>query len=146
MFGSHRDTAVRYNRLSPLLLQQEGVSRYLAVEVVPNTHFKPEAAKAFLSHHYQTILQYEFRIRHAGYRKPRRLHRNCTMTNVMHKFLIYLSIYFCLTCFGRSVSPSSEAAVVQVCWVWCQRQGTDTIPSRLEPLPKLYTCKAEVNT
>jgi hypothetical protein len=42
-------------------------------------------------------------------------------------------------------------------WVWCQRPGADTIPSRLEPLPKLYTClwrlakrkpetcKAEVN-
>jgi hypothetical protein len=31
------------------------------------------------------------------------------MTNVMHKFLINLSIYFCLTCFGLSFSPSSEA-------------------------------------
>jgi hypothetical protein len=31
------------------------------------------------------------------------------MTNVMHKFLIYLSIYFCLTYFGLSFSPSSEA-------------------------------------
>jgi hypothetical protein len=29
----------------------------------------------------------------------------------MHKFLIYLSIYFCLTCFGLSFSPSSEAGV-----------------------------------
>jgi hypothetical protein len=36
---------------------------------------------------------------------------NCIMTNVMHKFLIYLSIYFCLTCFGLSFSPSSEASV-----------------------------------
>jgi hypothetical protein len=33
------------------------------------------------------------------------------MTNVMHKFLIYLSIYFCLTSFGLSISPSSEAGV-----------------------------------
>jgi hypothetical protein len=33
------------------------------------------------------------------------------MTNVMHKFLIYLSIYFCLTCFGLSFSPSSKAGV-----------------------------------
>jgi preprotein translocase subunit SecG len=33
------------------------------------------------------------------------------MTNVMHKFLIYLSIYFCLTCFRLSLSPSSEAGV-----------------------------------
>jgi hypothetical protein len=68
---------------------------------------------------------------------------NCIMTNVMHNFLIYLSIYFCLTCFGLSLSPSSEAG--------------DAIPKRLEPLPKLYTClwrwakrkpeicKAEVN-
>jgi hypothetical protein len=29
----------------------------------------------------------------------------------MRKFLIYLSIYFCLTCFGLSFSPSSEAGV-----------------------------------
>jgi hypothetical protein len=33
------------------------------------------------------------------------------MTNVMYKVLIYLSIYFCLTCFGLSLSPSSEAGV-----------------------------------
>jgi hypothetical protein len=33
------------------------------------------------------------------------------MTNAMHKFLIYLSIYFCLTCLGLSFSPSSEAGV-----------------------------------
>jgi hypothetical protein len=33
------------------------------------------------------------------------------MNNVMHKFLIYLSIYFCLTCFGLSFSPSSEAGI-----------------------------------
>jgi hypothetical protein len=33
------------------------------------------------------------------------------MTNVMHKFLIHLSIYFCLTCFELSFSPSSEAGV-----------------------------------
>jgi hypothetical protein len=35
----------------------------------------------------------------------------CIMTNVMHKFLINLSIYFCLACFGLSISPSSEAGV-----------------------------------
>jgi hypothetical protein len=29
----------------------------------------------------------------------------------MHTFLIYLSIYFCLTRFGLSFSPSSEADV-----------------------------------
>jgi hypothetical protein len=33
------------------------------------------------------------------------------MTNVMHKFLIYLSVYSCLTCFGLSFSLSSEAGV-----------------------------------
>jgi hypothetical protein len=36
---------------------------------------------------------------------------NFIMTNVMLKLLIYLSIYFCLTCFGLSFSPSSEAGV-----------------------------------
>jgi hypothetical protein len=36
---------------------------------------------------------------------------NCIMTNIMHKFLIYLSIYFCLRCFGLSFSLSSEACV-----------------------------------
>jgi hypothetical protein len=29
----------------------------------------------------------------------------------MHKFLMYLSVYFCLTCFGLPFSPSSEAGV-----------------------------------
>jgi hypothetical protein len=33
------------------------------------------------------------------------------MANIRHKFLTYLSIYFCLTCFGLSLSPSSEAGV-----------------------------------
>jgi hypothetical protein len=36
---------------------------------------------------------------------------NCIMTNVMHKFLIYLSVYFCVTCFGFSFSPSPEAGL-----------------------------------
>jgi hypothetical protein len=36
---------------------------------------------------------------------------NCVMANVMNKFVIYLSIYFCLTCFGLSSNPSSEADV-----------------------------------
>jgi hypothetical protein len=63
------------------------------------------------------------------------------MTNLMHKFLklFYLSIDFCLT---EQFHPS---------------MGADTIPRKLEPLPKLYachwrwakrkpeTCKAEVN-
>jgi hypothetical protein len=42
--------------------------------------------------------------------------KNCIMTNVMHKVLIYLSIYFCLTCFGLSFSPSSEAGVQHRQW------------------------------
>jgi hypothetical protein len=33
------------------------------------------------------------------------------MANVTHKFFIYLSIYYCLTCFGLSITPSSEAGV-----------------------------------
>jgi hypothetical protein len=36
---------------------------------------------------------------------------NCIMSNVMHKFLISLSIYFCLTCFGLYFNPSLEAVV-----------------------------------
>jgi hypothetical protein len=51
---------------------------------------------------------------HFGYfmlQVPRILELNCIMTNVIHKFLIYLYIYFCLTCFGLSFSPSSEAGV-----------------------------------
>jgi hypothetical protein len=38
------------------------------------------------------------------------------MTNVMHKFLIYLTIYYCLICFGLTCSPSSEAGVQF--WQW----------------------------
>jgi hypothetical protein len=36
------------------------------------------------------------------------------MTNLMRKFflnLLHLYIYFCLTCFGLSFTPSSEAGV-----------------------------------
>jgi hypothetical protein len=33
------------------------------------------------------------------------------MTNVLYKFLIYVSINFCLTCFGLSFRPSLEAGV-----------------------------------
>jgi hypothetical protein len=43
------------------------------------------------------------------------------MTNVMHKFLIYLSIYFCLICFGLSFSPFSKACV-QI-WQWFKSSG-----------------------
>jgi hypothetical protein len=56
--------------------------------------------------------------------------------------------------FGEDVDHTN---VSPVSWVWCQRPGADTIPRRLEPLLKLYTClwrwaerkaetcKAEVN-
>jgi hypothetical protein len=85
---------------------------------------------------------------------------NCIVTNIMQMFLIYISLYFYLICFGLSFSPCSEAGLQLrqfFFWVWCQRPGADTIPRRLEPLPKLYTClwtwakrksetcKAEVN-
>jgi hypothetical protein len=39
----------------------------------------------------------------------------------MHKFLIYLSVYFCLTCFVLSFSPSSEAGVQLR--QWCESPG-----------------------
>jgi hypothetical protein len=38
------------------------------------------------------------------------------MTNEMHRFFIYLSIYFCLICFGLSFSPFSEADVLFRQW------------------------------
>jgi hypothetical protein len=38
------------------------------------------------------------------------------MTNVIHRFLIYLSIYFCLACFGLSFNLSSEAGVQILQW------------------------------
>jgi hypothetical protein len=68
------------------------------------------------------------------------------MTNLMHKFfnLFYLSIYFCLTCFRLSLSPSSEAGVqLQDFWVWFQCPGAETIPRRPEPLPLSCTPASE---
>jgi hypothetical protein len=60
---------------------------------------------------------------------------NCKMINEMYKFLIY----FCLTCFRLSFSPSSEegvqlrqwfkSPVKQYSWGWCQRPGADTKPT-----------------
>jgi hypothetical protein len=45
------------------------------------------------------------------------LELNCIMTNVMHKFLIYISIYFRLIVwFGLSFNPSSEAGVQLPQW------------------------------
>jgi hypothetical protein len=46
---------------------------------------------------------------------------NCIMTNVMRKSLLYLSIYFCLTCFGLSFSLSSDAGVQL--WQWFKSPG-----------------------
>jgi hypothetical protein len=54
------------------------------------------------------------------------------MTNVMHKFLIYLSIYFCLTCFGLSFSPSSEAGVQLRQWFRSPGYGVSA-RARMEP-------------
>jgi hypothetical protein len=52
------------------------------------------------------------------------LHRTkFIMTNLMHMFLIYLSIYFCLTCFGISFSPSSEVGVQLRQWFKCAGYG-----------------------
>jgi hypothetical protein len=54
------------------------------------------------------------------------LELNCTMTNVMHNFLIYLSIYFCLTCFGLSFSPSAEAGGQLQQWFRSAGYGVST--------------------
>jgi hypothetical protein len=43
------------------------------------------------------------------------------MAKVMHKYLIYLSINFRLTCFGPSFSPTSEAGVQL--WQWFRSRG-----------------------
>jgi hypothetical protein len=55
------------------------------------------------------------------------------MTNVMHTFLIYLSIYFCLTCFGLSLSPFSEACV-QI-RQWFKSTGYGVSARALTPYP-----------
>jgi hypothetical protein len=63
------------------------------------------------------------------------------MTKVMHKFLIYLSIYFCLTRFGLSFSPSSEAGVQLRQWFKPAGYGVSALA--LTPYPgdlKWYTC------
>jgi hypothetical protein len=62
------------------------------------------------------------------------------MTNLMHKLFIYLSIYFCLTCFGLSLSPSSEADVQIRRWFYSAVYvvsacpDAETIQSRIEPM------------
>jgi hypothetical protein len=60
-----------------------------------------------------------------------------SMTNVMHKFLIYLTIYFCLTCFKLSFSHlqrqvynfGSGSTFLSMLSV---PPATDTIPKRLK--------------
>jgi hypothetical protein len=55
------------------------------------------------------------------------------MTNLMHKFLIYLYIYFYLTCFGLSFRPSSEAGVQFQ--QWFMSPGYDVSARALTPYP-----------
>jgi hypothetical protein len=52
----------------------------------------------------------------------------------MQKFLIYLSIYFCLTCFGVSFSPSSEAGIQRQ--QWFQSPGYGVSARTLTPEPR----------
>jgi hypothetical protein len=58
---------------------------------------------------------------------------NYIRTKVMHKFLIYVYIYFCLTCFGLSFSPSSEAGV-QI-RQWFKSHGYGISDRTLTPYP-----------
>jgi E3 ubiquitin-protein ligase DOA10 len=55
------------------------------------------------------------------------------MTNVMHKFLINLSIYFYLTGCGLSFSPSSEAGVQF--WQWFKSAGYGVSTQAVTPYP-----------
>jgi hypothetical protein len=55
------------------------------------------------------------------------------MTNLMYKFVIYSSIYFCLTCFGLSISPSSEAGVKLR--QWFKSPGYGVSARALTPYP-----------
>jgi preprotein translocase subunit SecG len=57
------------------------------------------------------------------------------MTNVMHKFLIYLSIYFFLTCFGFSFSTSSEAGIQLRLWFKSPGYGVSARAQALTPYP-----------
>jgi hypothetical protein len=61
------------------------------------------------------------------------------MTNVMHKFLIYLYIYFCLTCFGLSFSPSSAAGVQLRQWFKSAGYGVSARAKRCYVSPKLHS-------
>jgi hypothetical protein len=56
------------------------------------------------------------------------------MTNVMHKFLIYLSIYLYITYFGLSFSPYSETGVQL--WQWFKSPGYGVSALALTPYPR----------
>jgi hypothetical protein len=56
----------------------------------------------------------------------------------MDKFLIYLSIYFCLTCFGLSFSPPSEAGVQFR--QWFKPPGYDVSARALTSYPGVPKC------
>jgi hypothetical protein len=70
-------------------------------------------------------------------------------TTLMQKLLnlIYLLVYFCLTCFGLPFSPSSEAGLQLR--EWFKPPGYGVRARALTPYPgakrKPQTCKAEVN-
>jgi hypothetical protein len=57
------------------------------------------------------------------------------MTNVMYKLLIYLSIYFCLTCLGLSFNPSAEAGVLYNFDSGLSLLGMVSAPGALTPYP-----------
>jgi hypothetical protein len=60
--------------------------------------------------------------------------RKCIMTNIMHKFYFYFSIYFCLTYFRLSFIPSSEAGVQLR--QWFKSLGYGVSARALTPYPK----------
>jgi hypothetical protein len=69
------------------------------------------------------------------------------MTYVMHKFLMYFTIYFFLTCFGLSFSTSSEAGVQLREWfkspgrvqTWLLHH--DNVPSHTSVLTQQFLVK-----
>jgi hypothetical protein len=55
------------------------------------------------------------------------------MTKVMHTLLIDLTIYFRLSCFGLSFSPSSEAGVEFRQWFSPPEYGVSALTRTLTP-------------
>jgi hypothetical protein len=68
------------------------------------------------------------------------------MTNVMHKFVIHLSIYFCFACFGLSFSPSSEAGVQFRQWFKSPGYGLSARASPGALRGSLYIVEMKVET